>query len=144
MGKYLPIAGNVGVFCHFDKEFELLTKIREELTQPSDNPNQKYYLLREPIIIPAEGDIPKATYTYLYIRKSNSSPAGRYVGDIDFVLGDNEYTSLKASLTSGKVINGAHIYDRPGWDMIELADPNISSVAYIGTGAMTKKLRVRF
>ena len=144
IGRYLPVAGNVGVFCHYSQEYDLLTKIREELTEPSTNPNQKYYLLCEPITIRARGDMPKTAYTHLYIRKPDPSPAGRCAGDIDFVLSDEAYASLKASIVKGTIIKGAQIYDRPGWDMIELADPSIGSVAYIGTDLMTKRLRVRF
>lgn len=68
-GNYLPNAGNMGVFTHYNDEYDRLTKLREELTLPSDNPNQKYYQLHNPIVISAEGDIPETTYTYLYIRK---------------------------------------------------------------------------
>jgi hypothetical protein len=52
-GKYLPVAGNVGVFCHYDDEYELLTQLRKELCEPSDNPNKKYYPLHNPIAISA-------------------------------------------------------------------------------------------
>ena len=27
LGKYLPAAGNVGIFCHYDKEYEYLTDL---------------------------------------------------------------------------------------------------------------------
>lgn len=144
LGRYLPIAGNIAIFCHYDEEFKLLTKIREELTEPSDNPNQKYYQLRKPIVILAKDDVPEATYTHLYIRKPDPAPEGRYTGDIDFVLDDAQYTKFKQSLIDGAVIKGVHIYDRPGWDMIELSDPNISTIAYISRKTMTEKVRVRF
>ena len=32
----------MGVFCHEDDEQKLLIKIREKLTDPLDNKNQKY------------------------------------------------------------------------------------------------------
>jgi len=48
-GEYLPAAGNIGIFCHYDNEYQFLTKLREELTEESDNWNQKYYRLHKPI-----------------------------------------------------------------------------------------------
>ena len=54
-GKYLPIAGNIGVFCHYNNEYEFLTKLREELTEKSDNFNQKYYHFHNSIIISQKG-----------------------------------------------------------------------------------------
>jgi hypothetical protein len=91
-GKHLPVAGNVGVFCHYDEEYEELVKIREELTEDSDNWNQKYYKLHSPITILAKDEIPETTYTYLYIRKPD--PYRHHIGDIDFVLGVDEYEKL--------------------------------------------------
>lgn len=69
LGRYLPIAGNVGVFCHYEDEYALLTELRKQLTQDEGNFNQKYYRFLKPIVIPAKGDIPETTYTYLYIRQ---------------------------------------------------------------------------
>jgi len=87
LGKYLPIAGNVGVFCQSEKDYDLFTKIREEITYPSTNPNQKYYELKQPIITSPLGDVPQTVYTHLYVRKpSSDSPE---VGDVDFVLADH-------------------------------------------------------
>ena len=82
-GKHLPVAGNIGIFCHYDDEYKLLTKIREELTKKSDNWNQKYFLLHKPIIIPAKNNIPETIYTYLYIRKPDQH---KEIGDADFVI----------------------------------------------------------
>lgn len=65
LGEYLPVAGNIGIFCHYDNEYEFLTNIRKELTDASDNWNQKYFRLYESVIIPAKGDIPKTIYTHL-------------------------------------------------------------------------------
>jgi hypothetical protein len=140
-GKYLPIAGNIGIFCHYDDEYKILIKLREELTEKSDNWNQKYFLLHEPIVIPAKDDIPETTYTYLYIRRPDQYRA--QVGDVDFVLGDKEYTQLKNKISEGVEINGAKIFDRPDLDMIELSDPDIDALAYISTKAMTEKVRVK-
>lgn len=83
LGYFLPVAGNVGVFCHYDEEYERLTKIRKELTDLTDNWNQKYFRLYEVIIIPAKNSIPETTYTYLYIRKPD--PEHTHVGDCRFL-----------------------------------------------------------
>ena len=140
-GKYLSVAGNIGIFCHYDEEYKFLTKLREELTEQSDNFNQKYFRLHSPVIIPAHKDVPKTTYTYLYIRRPDQYRA--QVGDVDFVLDDEKYIELKKSLQSGSQINGAKIFDRPDLDMVELSDPDTDALAYISTRAMTEKVRVK-
>lgn len=140
-GKYLPVAGNMGIFCHYDIEYQLLTKLREEMTEASDNLNQKYFRLHEPIVIPAKGDIPETTYTYLYIRRPDQYRA--QVGDVDFVLSDEEYSKLKTSLQNGSQVNAARIFDRPDLDMIELSDPDIDALAYVSNRAMMEKVRVK-
>src|SRR3989344_5502113 len=128
-GHYLPNSGNMGVFCHFDDEYENLIKIRKELTEPSDNPNQKYFVLLKPIVISAQDDIPETTYTHLYIRKPD--PYRHHVGDVDFYLEPKEYQALKASLLSGKEMLGARVFDRADLDMIELYDPDVDALAYV-------------
>jgi hypothetical protein len=47
-GENLMVAGNIGIFCHYDDEYSFLTTLREKLTQDSDNWNQKYYKLHNP------------------------------------------------------------------------------------------------
>lgn len=143
LGEYLPNSGNMGVFCHSDEEYTSLTKLREELTEPADNPNQKYYKLSEPIVIPAEGDVPETTYTHLYIRKPDPTPYGKYKGDVDFIIAPEKYLKLKEKVENGEV-KGAEIYDRPGWDNIQLSDHDIDAVAYVSTKEMTEKVRVKF
>ncbi len=140
-GKYLPVAGNVGVFCHYDDEYEFLMRLRKELTEESDNLNQKYFRLHKPIIIIAKNDIPETTYTYLYIRKPD--PYRFHVGDIDFVLEEGKYQELKKSLQGGKIIKGARLFERPDLDMIELYDPDVDALAYISPHEMTEKVRVK-
>jgi len=142
LGKYLPVAGNIGIFCQSENDFDIYTKIKEEITYPSDNPNQKYFELKIPIIIRSSGDVPEATYTHLYIRKPHiNSPEA---GDIDFVLPVSEYLQLKRRITNGEKIEGASIYDRPGWDNIEIRNPEIDALAYISTQEMAEKVRVKF
>ena len=140
-GKYLPVAGNMGVFCHYDSEYKFLTKLREEMTEASDNLNQKYFRLHEPIVIPAQDDVPETAYTYLYIRRPDQYRA--QVGDVDFVIDDNGYIKLKQVLQSGSQINGAKVFDRPDLDMVELSNPDIDALAYVSTRAMTEKVRVK-
>lgn len=141
VGMYLPNAGNIGIFCHYDDEFEKLIKIRKEITEPDDNPDRKYFKLYEPIVIPAKGDVPETTYTHLYIRRPD--PYRAQVGDVDFYLAPKEYKKLKDSLLAGKVIKGARIFPRQDLDMIELVDPDVDACGYISTDTMTQKVRIK-
>jgi hypothetical protein len=140
-GKYLTNAQNMGIFCHYEDEYTILTEIRKEITVASDNMSQKYFRLKEPIVIPAEGDVPETTYSYLYIRKPD--PYRHHVGDLDFFLDDNDYRKLKQSMVDGKLIKGARIYERPDLDMIELYDPDIDVLAYVSTSTISKSVRVK-
>ncbi len=139
-GKYLPNAGNIGIFCHYNDEYEFLTKLREQLTEASDNINQKYYRLHKPITFPAKGGIPRTTYTHLYIRKPD--PYRHQVGDVDFYLEPEKYKSLKELVAKGEVA-GARIFPRPDLNMIELHDPDIDALGYISTHKMTEKVRIK-
>lgn len=134
-GYYLPNAGNIGIFCHYDDEFAFLTKMREEMTILSDNWKQKYYRLLDPIIIPAYRDIPETLYTYLYIRKPDTNHPD--VGDVDFYMEPKNYKNLKDSLLAGKKIIGASIFERSDLDLIKLSNPEIDSCAFVGTNKMT-------
>lgn len=140
-GEYLPNAGNMGIFCHYDDEYERLIALRKEMTEESDNINQKYFRLHEPITIPADGDVPETTYTYLYIRKPD--PYRHHVGDVDFHLEPGEYAALKQSLRGGKQIKGARIFPRQDLDMVELFDPDVDACAYVSTEKMAKTAHVK-
>jgi len=131
MGRYLPVAGNIGIFCHYDDEFTFLKKLQAELTDLSSCVYGKYFKLHEPIVISETRDIPKTMYSFLYIRKPD--PNKNQVGDLDFYLEPEKYAKLKQSLHEGKVIKGARILpNRPDLDLIELSDPNIDAVGFIG------------
>ena len=131
MGRYLPAAGNIGVFCHYDDEYAYLTKLREELTDSSESIKGKYFRLHKSIIIPAKGDVPKTVYSYLYIRQPD--PYRYQVGDVDFYLESEKYVELKQSLLDGRVVKGARVLpNRPDLDLIELYDPDIDACGYIG------------
>src|SRR3989344_3351810 len=140
-GLYLPVAGNVGVFCHYEDEFKNLVKIRETLTEPSDNPKQKSFKLHKPIDIEAQGDISATRYTHLYIRKPDIYRA--QVGDVDFVIEEEKYIEMKKSLQEGATVSGARIFERPDLDMIELFNPDIDALGYVSPREMTEKVRVK-
>lgn len=143
-GGYLENAGNMGIFCHYDDEYEFLTNLRQQLTEPSANPDQKYFELIEPITFTAkeiELDIPKTTYTHLYIRRPD--PYRAQVGDVDFYLPEAEYVELKQELFAGKEMVGTRVFDRPDLDMIELYDPDVDALAYVSTEKMTQTVRVK-
>jgi len=138
LGYLLPVAGNIGVFCHYEDEFKLLTEIRKELTDINDNWNQKYFRLHKPIVIPAQGGVPETTYTYLYIRKPD--PNHSHVGDADFYLEPKKYKKLKESLLAGKKIIGAGVFERPDLDLIRLSDPNSDVSAFVGSKTMAENV----
>jgi hypothetical protein len=140
-GYYLPNAGNMGVFCHYDEEYKFLTGIRKELTEATDNVNQKYFRLYKPIVIPARDGVPDTTYEYLYVRKPD--PYRFHVGDLDFYLSPEEYKQLKQEMLNGKQLKGARVFDRPDLDMIELYDPDSDVLGYVSTETMSKAVRVK-
>lgn len=140
MGKYLSSNGNIGVFCHYEDEYEKLIALRKETTDgTSDNPNQKYFPLSEPIVIPAKDDMPKTTYTHLYIRKPD--PYRHHVGDIDFSLDDSYYQQIKEKVKQGKY-PWARIFPATNIDMIELYHPDSDVLAYISTPETGLSVRV--
>ena len=140
-GKYLKNAGNLGVFCHYGAEFISLKKIREKLTESSENPIQKYFRLHDPIVIPKKGNVPVTKYTHLYIRRPD--PYRHHVGDVDFYLESKEYQTLKQSLLNGLNMVGVRIFERPDLDMIELYDPDVDALGYVSTKKMTDHVRVK-
>lgn len=139
--EYLPNAGNLGIFCHYDDEYDRLVTLRKEMTEESDNINQKYFRLHKPITIPAQGDIPETTYTHLYIRKPD--PYRHHVGDVDFYLEPDEYKELKQAMQNGKVVKGARIFPRQDLDMIELYDPDVDACGYVSTEKMATTAHVK-
>ena len=140
-GNYLPNAGNMGIFCHYNEEYDRLIAIRNELCEPSDNPDQKYFKLYQPITIPVHHDVPETTYTHLYIRRPD--PYRHHVGDVDFYLEQAEYDELKQSLSEGTTVLGARVFPRNDLDMIELYDPDIDVLAYVSTNMMSEKVHVK-
>lgn len=141
LGEYLPVAGNIGIFCHYDDEFDRLVELRNELADVNDSWNEKYYRLHEPISIAEKDGIPAATYTHLYIRRAD--PYRGQVGDADFVMSPETFTPLKKSLLDGVKIKGARAFDRPELDMIELHDPDIDVLSYVHTHTMEDNMRAQ-
>jgi hypothetical protein len=142
-GRYFENSGNMGVFCHFADEYEKLNKIREKLTQPSDNPNQKYFKLIKPITIPKDGDFPETKYLFLYIRKPDPTSYGNFTGDVDFYVEDKEYEKLIDLVGKGNV-EGAQLYDQQGvGTLVQMSSANIGAVAYISTRDTTEKVRIK-
>lgn len=133
-GRHLPISGNIGIFTHFEDEFALLTKIREELTDLNDNWNQKYYRLYNPITFSAKNDVPETTYTHLYIRRPDVEKP--QVGDADLVLEKTTFDEFKEQSLRGKQVNGVELFYRPDLDMIRLSSPEVDILPYITTKYM--------
>jgi hypothetical protein len=141
LGEYLTVAGNVGVFCHYQDEYEMLTELRKKMTEPSDNPNKKYFRLHEPIVISAKDDVPETIYEYLYIRKPD--PYRSHVGDVDFILEEPKYTKFKNSVLKDTKIKGARVFERSDLDMVELYDPDVDALGYVSPRDMTEKVRIK-
>lgn len=139
LGHLLPVAGNIGVFSHFEDEFILLTKIRKELTDINNNWNNKYFKFHKPIVIPAKDEVPETMYTYLYIRKPDDHTPN--VGDVDFYMELNKYLAIKESLLSGKIMKGVTIFDRLDLDLIRLSDPIIDVSSFIGQKTMAENIK---
>ena len=133
--KYLPVAGNIGVFSHYKNEFEFLTKLGEELTDHSAvSFNGKYFRLYEPIIIEAKNDIPGAIYEYLYIRQPDRFRP--QVGDADFVIDEHEYKKIE-KLT---IVNDVEIFNRPTLNACELFNPDFDILAYLTTKTVAETI----
>lgn len=139
--KYLDNSGNLGIFCHYDDEYEKLVEIRKSLTEPSENPNQKYFKLHTPITYEAHKTAPRQIYTHLYIRKPD--PYRHHVWDLDFFLEPSEYQRLKSEFLDGKNLPWARLFPRTDLDMIELYDPDSDVLAYVSTNMMTERVRIK-
>ncbi len=136
-GKYLPVVENIGVFCHYQKEFEFLSKLGEELTNHSvPNFNGKYFLLYKPIVIKAKDDVPETTYKYLYIRQPDRFRP--QVGDLDFVIEKSEFEKIKNS----KIVNDVEIFDRSDLGVyLEIFNPDFDVLVYLTTKTVTELLK---
>ena len=133
LGRDLPVSGNIGLFAQNEEEYQNMFELTRPLVYPSDNPLQKYFELKEPI----------GKFTHLYIRKPDPTPYGKYLGDIDFILAEEEYELLKKEVIAGKY-PGAVMYDRPGWDTVQVVQSGIDVVSYISTMGMAIKARIKF
>ena len=143
-GYYLPVSGNIAVFCQSEDEYDKFLLERELITKVSDDPKQKYFELKEPVEIAGRADFPATTYTHLYIRKPDTTDYGKFKGDVDFIVGNEEYRSLVKEVTARKYGTQVVMYDRPGWDTIQITAKGIKSVAYVSTIEMAIKARFKF
>lgn len=130
IGTYLPNTGSLGIFTHYPEEFAYLKELQKTLTSAENPFNGKYFKLIEPITIPAQDQIPEATYTHLYIRQPD--PYRAQVGDIDFYSPIEEFNTLKQRTSEG-LIPGARVYPGANLDMIELYNFDSDVLAYIDT-----------
>ncbi len=133
-GTYLPVAGNVGVFSHYDDEYQQLVNIQQFVTTQENPFNGKYFKLLTPIEVGASGDVPSATYTHIYIRKPD--PYRHHVGDIDFYLEKEKYKSLYEQIQRGKKVTSARIYPADTHNMIELYNPDSDVLGYVNYKTM--------
>lgn len=136
VGTYLPVRGNIGIFCHDYAEFTYLTGLREKLTNPSPNYNEKYFPLKQPITLAATDGIPAATYEYLYIRQVD--PYRSQVGDVDFVMSPDPFQAYKEKLITGEFRNGARLFERPQENLIELWRPSYDVVSFVANNDMSE------
>lgn len=135
IGRILPVAGNIGIFCHYQDEFEYLTGLRKELTE-NRNWNNKYFKLHVPIVMKAHDSIPQTTYTYLYIRRPEVEHT--HVGDADFYLPPAQYEKLKEEVKGGRYGSGVSMFERPDLDLVRLSNPAIDVSAFIGSYDLEK------
>lgn len=137
LGKHLPVAENIGYFCHYLEEYEFLTSLREQMTISDINYNQKYFQLKNEISFGKSPESPAATYKYLYVRQPD--PYRAQVGDIDFVLEPKAFQELKQRIADTPDSNPfARIYPEARLDMIELSHPDIDVLAYVVNSPMTE------
>lgn len=141
MQQDFPVAGNIGVFAQNEEEYVQFSMLAKQLTKASENPHQKYFELITPIVVKANSTTAKLTH--LYIRKFDPSEYGKNLGDVDFVADEENYIELKKQVLDHH-FSGASMYDRPGWDTIQMTKIGINVVAYLSTQAMAKKVRVKF
>lgn len=131
LGRPLPVAGNIGIFCHYEDEYEYLTGLRKELTDETKSWNSKYFLLHNYITIPAKAIVPITTYKYLYIRKPEERQT--HVGDVDFYLPSNEYLALKKQVEEGMFPKGVSLLQRPNLDLVRMVSEDNDASAFVGS-----------
>lgn len=122
LGEILPVSGNIGYFCHYADEYTSLKKIQNELCRMDNSVHGKYFELKTPI------HTDTSEYKFLYIRKPD--PYRHHVGDIDFFVDADQFSSLKARVEQEQ-LHGARMIVRPDLEMIELFHPDYDVLAYI-------------
>lgn len=137
-GDYLPVRGNIGIFCHDYDEFKFLTRLRKKLTHDEPNYNGKYYPLKQPITFPEKDGLPAAKYDYLYIRQVD--PYRSQVGDVDFAMTPDGFNRYMQSLAVDTFSNGARVFGRPEENMIELWLPTVDVLCYIADNSILEAI----
>lgn len=134
-------SGNIAIFSQSEKEYKDYKHIVNQLIIPSENSNQKYFELQSPITLAY--DEYNDVITHIYIRKYDPSDYGKYSGDMDFVCSNDEYMKLKTDVLSRKIPN-CTMYERTGWDTIQITHKESPVVAYLSTMEMAIKARMKF
>lgn len=130
--EQLPIAGNIGIFTHYQEEYDYLINLSRDLTYQDIHFNNKYFKLRESICVD------NRVYDFLYIRKPD--PYRAQVGDVDFVLREPEFSDLKLNLEQANNFTYIRTLKRTDVDMLEMYHPDSDVLAYIVPNTMAEEL----
>jgi hypothetical protein len=96
--------------------------------------NGKYLTLKRPITFPERGDVPAATYEYLYVR--HVDPYQSQVSDVDFVMSEEDFERYKSMLDIAEFSHGMRLFGRPEENMIELWLPDRDMLYYVAENRM--------
>ncbi len=118
VGKTLPIK-SLTIFSHSQEEFELLSRLLEEMGKPFNFNNGPRVELFEPI------KVGNNSITHLRIRKpDNERPQ---VGCNDF---ETDYNAFKNEFLE-KFPENLRLIKRPEYEMIEFFSPEFDVLAYV-------------
>lgn len=141
-GEAFENSGNMGVFCQTEVEFESFEQIKKSLTKNSNNTDQKYFELIEPIKLEFVGQV--VIYTHLYIRKPDSSNYGKNLGDIDLRLNKAKYENIYQRVLCKNIDPRVSIYNYNGLEMLQTKNLTTPSLAYLALTGTAEKMRFRF
>jgi len=140
----LANAGNIGIFCQDDEEYEYFLGLQKEIALVNQNPLQKYFPLKKSIVLPSPITRRSIYYTHLYIRKPDPSIYGRNLGDIDFYVSQKDYDEIKSRVELG-LLRNTDMYLQTGvGELIQIQDIENRVLAYISTRDITEKIRFRY
>ena len=118
LGKTFPIT-SLTVFAHSPEEYAMHVALLFELGSPFDEQNGPRVTLHEPMVVG------RHRITHLRIRQPD--PERPQVGCCDF---DTDYEAFSESYLKQFPNNLTYIM-RPGYEMIELHDPEFDVLAYV-------------